>query len=136
MFNDPVQDDDDPARRLAETEVLVLIRERTKIGATLLDWLRLISQRSVYLHIGIPACTRRGVIVSSDRRADVISLHMRLVPATRGIVTAADLALMKPTAVLVNTSRALLIEPGVLVAALKAGAPGNVVNPEVVARAA
>ncbi len=49
---------------------------------------------------------------------------MRLVPATRGIVTAADLALMKPTALLVNTSRAPLIEPGALVAALAAGRPG------------
>ena len=56
--------------------------------------------------------------------ADVISLHMRLVDATRGIVTAADLARMKPTALLVNTSRAPLIEPGALVAALRAGRPG------------
>ena len=49
---------------------------------------------------------------------------MRLVPATRGIVTAADLALMKPTALLVNSSRAGLVEPGALVAALRAGRPG------------
>jgi D-3-phosphoglycerate dehydrogenase len=49
---------------------------------------------------------------------------MRLVPATRAIVTAADLAQMKPTALLVNTSRAPLIEPGALLAALKAGRPG------------
>jgi D-3-phosphoglycerate dehydrogenase len=55
---------------------------------------------------------------------DVISLHMRLVDATRGIVTAADLARMKATALLVNTSRAGLIEPGALVAALRAGRPG------------
>ncbi|HEY7320327.1 MAG TPA: D-2-hydroxyacid dehydrogenase family protein [Candidatus Binatia bacterium] len=55
---------------------------------------------------------------------DIISLHMRLVPATRGIVTAGDLARMKPTALLVNTSRAPLIEPGALIAALKAGRPG------------
>lgn len=55
---------------------------------------------------------------------DVISLHMRLVDATRGIVTAADLARMKPTALIVNTSRAGLIEPGALVAALRAGRPG------------
>lgn len=55
---------------------------------------------------------------------DVLSLHMRLVEATRGIVTAADLARMKPTALLVNTSRAPLIAPGALVAALKAGRPG------------
>jgi D-3-phosphoglycerate dehydrogenase len=55
---------------------------------------------------------------------DIISLHMRLVDATRHIVTAADLARMKPSALLVNTSRAPLIEPGALVAALKAGRPG------------
>src|SRR5439155_2006241 len=54
----------------------------------------------------------------------VVSLHMRLVEATRGIVTAADLARMKPTALLVNTSRAGLIEPGALVTALRAGRPG------------
>jgi len=55
---------------------------------------------------------------------DVISLHMRLVDATRGIVTSGDLARMKPTALLVNTSRARLIEPGALVAALNSGCPG------------
>jgi D-3-phosphoglycerate dehydrogenase len=55
---------------------------------------------------------------------DVISLHMRLVDATRGIVTQADLARMKPTALIVNTSRAGLIEPGALVRALQAGRPG------------
>jgi D-3-phosphoglycerate dehydrogenase / 2-oxoglutarate reductase len=55
---------------------------------------------------------------------DVISLHMRLVDATRGIVTAVDLARMKPSALLVNTSRAALIAPGALVAALEAGRPG------------
>jgi D-3-phosphoglycerate dehydrogenase len=55
---------------------------------------------------------------------DVISLHMRLVDATRGIVIAADLARMKPTALIVNTSRAPLIEPGALVNALRAGRPG------------
>ena len=54
----------------------------------------------------------------------MLSLHMRLVEATRGIVTAADLARMKPTALLVNTSRAPLIEPGALVEALRAGRPG------------
>jgi D-3-phosphoglycerate dehydrogenase len=57
-------------------------------------------------------------------QSDVISLHMRLVDATRGIVAAADLARMKPTALLVNTSRAPLIEPGALVNALRAGRPG------------
>lgn len=56
--------------------------------------------------------------------SDIITLHMRLVDATRGIVTAADLARMKPTALIVNTSRAPLIESGALVQALKAGRPG------------
>jgi D-3-phosphoglycerate dehydrogenase len=58
------------------------------------------------------------------RMADVLSLHIRLHPATRGIVTAADLALMKPDSILVNTSRAPLIAPGALVEALNAGRPG------------
>src|SRR5262245_47145027 len=57
-------------------------------------------------------------------QCDVLSLHMRLVDATRGIVSAADLARMKPTAILVNTSRAPLIAPGALLSALKAGRPG------------
>jgi D-3-phosphoglycerate dehydrogenase / 2-oxoglutarate reductase len=55
---------------------------------------------------------------------DVISLHMRLVDATRGIVKASDLGRMKPSALLVNTSRGPLIEPGALVRALRAGRPG------------
>ena len=57
-------------------------------------------------------------------QCDVISLHMRLVEATRGIVTGADLARMQPSALIVNTSRAGLIEPGALVNALRAGRPG------------
>jgi D-3-phosphoglycerate dehydrogenase len=57
-------------------------------------------------------------------QCDVVSLHMRLVVATRHIVTAQDLARMKPTAILLNTSREPLIEPGALVAALRAGRPG------------
>ncbi len=227
IWNDHVQDVDALAERLRDTEVLVLIRERTKIRAPLLERLpklRLISQRSVYPHIDIDACTRLGVIVSSDlhmgtpsvstaeltwglilaamrqipqqmaalksgnwqigvgstlqgqtlgiygygrisrvvakyarafemkvmvwareksleiaraeghetaqskeaffQECDVISLHMRLVDATRGIVTSQDLGRMKPTALLVNTSRAPLIEPGALVNALRAGRPG------------
>jgi len=55
---------------------------------------------------------------------DVLSLHMRLVAETRGIVTRDDLSCMKPTALLVNTSRAPLIEAGALVDALRAGRPG------------
>jgi len=227
IWNDHVEDVEALAERLKETEVLVLIRERTEIRASLLQRLpnlRLISQRSVYPHIDVDECTRLGVIVSSsqhpgtpsyaaaeltwglvlaaarqipqqmaalqagrwqigvgstlrgktlgifgygrigsvvagygkafgmnvlvwareaslaqaraDRHAvaeskeaffeecDVLSLHMRLVEATRGIVAAADLARMKPDAILVNTSRAPLIEPGALVEALRAGRPG------------
>jgi D-3-phosphoglycerate dehydrogenase / 2-oxoglutarate reductase len=227
VWNDHVQDTDALAARLKDAECLVLIRERTAIRAPLLERLpslRLISQRSVYPHIDVEACTRRGVVVSSSQHAgtpsyaaaeltwalilaaarqlpqqmaalkagkwqigvgtslraktlgifgygrigatvagygkafgmnvlawareqsleraradgyatarsqaeffascDVVSLHLRLVAATRHIVTAEDLARMRPTAMLVNTSRAPLIEPGALVAALRAGRPG------------
>lgn len=57
-------------------------------------------------------------------RADVLQLLVRLSPETRGIVTTADFARMKPTALLVNVARAELIEKGALVAALKQGRPG------------
>jgi D-3-phosphoglycerate dehydrogenase len=57
-------------------------------------------------------------------RSDVLSLHVRLTRETYGIVTAADLAAMKPTALLVNTARAEIIEPGALLAALRNGRPG------------
>ena len=227
IWNDHVDDIDVLAQRLRETEALVLIRERTKIGAALLERLpklKLISQRSVYPHIDIAACTRLGIIVSSNMHfgspsyataeltwglilasmrqipqqqaalklgiwqtgvgrtlrgqtlgiygygrigetvagygkafgmkvlvwareasrnraqaagyetasskeeffesCDIVSLHIRLIEATRGIVTATDLARMKPTSLLVNTSRAGLIEPGVLVRALEQGRPG------------
>ena len=226
IWTDHVQDVDTLAQRLADTEALVLIRERTQVRADLLerlDTLRLISQRSVYPHIDVDACTRLGVVVSSNlhsdtpsyataeltwalilaamrqlpqqmqslragawqmgvgstlrgrtlgihgygrigrtvadygrafgmkvlvwaseasrRRAasdgfgvadnqrafyaacDVVTLHMRLVPATRAIVTGEDLGSMQPTALLVNTSRAGLIVPNALVEALRAGRP-------------
>jgi D-3-phosphoglycerate dehydrogenase len=57
-------------------------------------------------------------------QCDVVSLHVRLTPETRGLVTAEDLARMKPTSLIVNTSRAGLIAPGALVEALEAGRPG------------
>ena len=72
VFNDHVQDTDTLARRLEGFDALVLIRERTRIGGELLARLpdlRLISQRSVYPHIDIDACTRSGVVVSSDMHA-------------------------------------------------------------------
>lgn len=56
--------------------------------------------------------------------ADVLTLHLRLAQSTRHLVTAADLALMKPSALLVNTSRAELIAPGALLEALNKGRPG------------
>jgi D-3-phosphoglycerate dehydrogenase len=227
VWNDHTDNLDELERRLRETEALVLIRERTKVSAALLERLpklKLISQRSVYPHIDVDACTRLGIVVSSNmhsdtpsyaaaeltwaiilaamrqlpqqvaalkagiwqtgvgrslrgltlgiygygrigetvagygkafgmnvqiwareasrarahadgyatasskeaflKECDVVSLHMRLVDATRGIVTASDLARMKPTALLTNTSRAGLIEPGALVHALERGRPG------------
>jgi D-3-phosphoglycerate dehydrogenase / 2-oxoglutarate reductase len=227
IWNDHVQDTDALAARLADAEAVVLFRERTSIGAELLDRLpklKLISQRSVYPHIDVAACTRNGVLLCSNQHADtpsyaaaeltfglilaamrqipqqmaalqagkwqigvghslrgktlgiwsygrlgkavakyaaafdmdvqvwggeqsvaaavadgfrkavsreaffatcdVVSLLIRLYPATRGMIKAADLALMKPTALLVNTSRAALIEEGALVRALDAGRPG------------
>lgn len=70
-----------------------------------------------------------GYDIAGSREAffaesDVISLHVRLVDATRGMVNATDLARMKPDALLVNTSRAGLIEPGALESALRARRPG------------
>lgn len=226
VWNDSPKSTDVLAQRLADTEVLVLIRERTKITRELvsrLPALKLISQRGVYPHIDVPACTEHGVMVCSNTSADlpsyaaaeltwaltlawarqlplqvasmragnwqagvgrtlrgrtfgvfgygkigrvvagyarafgmrvlvwarqasrdkaaadgfeiagskadffaqcdVVSLHLRLTDATRGIVTAEDLAAMKPGALLVNTSRSQLVAPGALLAGLDAGRP-------------
>lgn len=227
VWNDHVEDVDVLARRLADTEVLVLIRERSPITAALVERLpklRLISQHGVTPHIDLAACSRHGIVVSAgqygrpsyataeftwgliiaalrhipqetanlkagrwqstmgdvlhgrtlgifgygrigaliagygrafgmdvlvwgrastlqkarddghsaapDKQAlfensDVLSLHLRLNDDTRGIVTAADLALMKPDALIVNTSRAGLIAPGALATALQSGRPGR-----------
>jgi D-3-phosphoglycerate dehydrogenase len=57
-------------------------------------------------------------------QSDILSVHVRATKDTIGLVTAADLARMKPTALFVNTSRAAIVQPGALVAALKAGRPG------------
>ncbi|HXQ77177.1 MAG TPA: hypothetical protein VN797_03165, partial [Gemmatimonadaceae bacterium] len=76
IFNDHVQDTDALAERLKDTEALVLIRERTQIRAPLLERLpklKLISQRSVYPHIDVDACTRAGIVVSSYMHADTPS---------------------------------------------------------------
>ena len=70
-----------------------------------------------------------GFEVAPSREAffagsDVLSLHVRLNAQTRGLITAADLALMRPDALFVNTSRAELVADGALVAALEQGHPG------------
>jgi D-3-phosphoglycerate dehydrogenase / 2-oxoglutarate reductase len=75
------------------------------------------------------AALSAGYAIAEDQRAlfrdsDVLSLCVRLVRETRGIVTADDLAAMKTDALLVNTARAELIAPGALEAALKSGRPG------------
>jgi D-3-phosphoglycerate dehydrogenase / 2-oxoglutarate reductase len=71
-----------------------------------------------------------GYATAADQRSffatsDIVTLHLRMLPETDGIVTAADLAAMKPDALFVNTSRAALVEPGALLAALRAGRPGH-----------
>lgn len=71
-----------------------------------------------------------GEVVASSRQcffeeSDIISIHLRLKPATQGVITGADLAAMQPGALFVNTSRAGLLEPGALLAALNAGRPGK-----------
>ncbi|MEM6594682.1 MAG: D-2-hydroxyacid dehydrogenase family protein [Pseudomonadota bacterium] len=217
----------DPARlaeRAREAECLVLFRERTKIGAELLERLpnlKLISQRSVYPHVDVEACNAHGVLLCSNMHAgtpsyaaaehtlalilasyrqipaqvaslktgswqcgvgrtlrgrtlglygygriagavagyakalgmqvqwwsseagraraladgevvapsreaffatsDIVSLHVRLKPATHGIVTAEDLAAMQPRALFVNTSRSGLVAPGALEAEIARG---------------
>ncbi len=102
-----------------------------RIGATVAGYGRAFGMR-VIVWSREPSRRRAqedGYDIASSRedffeRSDVLSLHMRLVEATRGIVTAADLARMKPSALLVNTSRAALIVPGALVLALEQGRPG------------
>lgn len=224
VWTDHVADVDELADRLQDADALVLFRERTRVSANLLDRLpnlKLISQRSVYPHIDVEACTRNGVLLCSNmhsgtpsyaaaeltlalmlasyrqipeqvasiragnwqmgvgrtlrgrtiglygygriakavaayaaaigmnvqwwaseegrararadgaaaapsRKAffgtsDIVSLHVRLKPATRGIVTAEDLAEMKPRALLVNTSRSGLIARDALEAEIARG---------------
>lgn len=227
VHTDHTEDVDILAKRLADTEALVLFRERTPVTAALVERLprlRLISQRGVHPHIDLEACTRNGILLCSKKgpgapnvaaaehtfalilnalreipaeiaalkagtwqtgvgrtahgkrlgiygygkigqivagyarafgmevvvwgregsldaaradgteiaesreaffaEADIVSLHIRLTPETRGLVTEADLAAMKPDAILVNTSRSGLIAPGNLLAALERGRPG------------
>lgn len=228
VFSDHEPDVDRLAERLTPFDAITLFRERTAVPRELIERLpnlKLISQRSVYPHVDVDACTDNGVLLcsnmhggapsfaaaehtwalmlaamrdipaqmaslhagdwqmgvgksvhgrrigiygygrigkqvahyarafgmdvvwwaSEDGRAraaadgqtvaesresffstsDVVTLHVRLKPSTTGLITADDLALMGSGSVLVNTSRAGLIEPGALKAALDAGRPGQ-----------
>ena len=227
VWNDHVEDTEALASRLAGADALVLFRERTRISRALLERLpnlQLISQRSVYPHVDVEACTDHNVLLCSNmhsgtpsyaaaeltwalilaamrqlpaqtaslkagrwqsgvgktlrgrriglygygriakvvagyarafgmdvlwwgsddgrgraradgqsvaasrqeffRGCDVVSLHVRLKPATRSMVTPEDFSCMSPSALFVNTSRAGLIEDGALLAALRNGRPG------------
>ncbi len=226
VFTDHVEDPAILAARLADTEVLVLFRERTAITASLLERLpnlKVISQRSVYPHIDVEACTANSVLLCSNMHndtpsyaaaeltlalmlasarqipaqvtstragqwqmgvgktlrgrtlglygygriakavsgyaealgmnvqwwssdegraraaadgvclaesrdaffatSDFVSIHVRLKPNTKGIITAADFGAMQPYACFINTSRAGLIEPNALETALANGNP-------------
>jgi D-3-phosphoglycerate dehydrogenase len=121
VWNDHLQDTDGLAERLKDTEVLCLIRERTKIQAPLLDRLtnlRLISQRSVYPHIDVAACTRNGVILSSNQSADTPSY------------AAAELTWALVLAAARDIPRQIFDQ----ILAYAAGTPINVINPEVLER--
>lgn len=90
------------------------------LGMKILVWGRDGSRERATALGYMPAESKAGFFA----QADVLSLHMRLRPETHGLVGPEDLARMKPTALLVNTARAELIQPGALLAALQAGRPG------------
>ncbi len=228
VWTDHVEDTNQLAARLQEAEALVLFRERTKITRDLIEKLpdlKLISQRSVYPHVDVQACSDNGVLLCSNMHggtpsyaaaeltwalimsgmrdlpaqmasakaghwqvgvgktlrgrqlglygygriaravagfaeafgmdvvwwsseegraraqadgaqvapsreaffadSDVVSVHVRLKPDTRGIITASDFTQMQSEALFVNTSRAGLIAPGALLEALDSGRPGK-----------
>lgn len=80
------------------------------------------ASRAAAVADGLEAAPTREALFE---QADVLSLHLRLAESTRGIVTAGDLARMKPDALFVNTSRAELVAEGALEHALKQGRPGT-----------
>ncbi|NIY73143.1 D-2-hydroxyacid dehydrogenase family protein [Marivivens donghaensis] len=101
-----------------------------RIGSVVADYARAFGMEVVWWgsEAGREKALAAGETVADSRevffaQSDVVSLHLRLTPETRGIVTAADLAQMSPRSVLVNTSRAGLIEPRALLAGLNAGRP-------------
>jgi D-3-phosphoglycerate dehydrogenase len=89
-------------------------------GMRVLIWGRKPSREKAVLDGYATAASREEFFTESD----VLTLHLRLNEETRGIVTPDDLTLMKTTALIVNTSRAELIEPNALIAALSRGRPG------------
>jgi D-3-phosphoglycerate dehydrogenase len=102
-----------------------------RIGRVVADYARAFGMEVVWWasDAGRARARADGERVAASRErffseSDVVSLHLRLTPDTRGIVTAQDLALMGPRSVLVNTSRAGLLAPGALLKALDAGRPG------------
>jgi len=228
VWNDHVEDVDELSKRLADAEAIVLFRERTPITSALLSALpnlKLISQRSVYPHVDVDACTANNVLLCSNmpsatpsiaaaelsfalmlasarqipqqmsslksgnwqmgvgqtlsgrtlglygygriakqvakyadafgmtvqwwasedgrsratadgenvaesreaffETSDFISLHVRLKPNTKGIITSDDLNRMKESATFVNTSRSGLVEAGALEKTVKTGRPGR-----------
>jgi D-3-phosphoglycerate dehydrogenase len=90
-------------------------------GMHVLVWGRDASREQAQQHGFRVAASQEEFFAESD----VLSLHLRLNDATRGIVTASDLARMKPSALFVNTSRAELVEEGALLSALQQGRPGE-----------
>ena len=79
------------------------------------------ASRALAVEHGFEAASSREEFFS---QSDILSLHLRLNDATRGIVTLADLQVMKTTSLLVNTSRAELVAPDALIAGLNRGRPG------------
>ncbi|PLZ03229.1 3-phosphoglycerate dehydrogenase [Burkholderia sp. WAC0059] len=103
-----------------------------KIGSVVAGYGRAFGMRVVALgdhESSVAAAKADGVEAQTDRQtffgeADVICCHLRLLPATRGMITLKDLTAMKPTALFVNTSRSEVVADGALEAALRAGRPG------------
>lgn len=92
----------------------------TAFGMNVLVWGREASRTAAREQLYDVAADRRSFFAT----ADVVTLHLRLNDETRGIVTLEDLQAMKPTALLINTSRAELIAPGALIKALNNSRPG------------
>ncbi|MBI3229422.1 MAG: D-2-hydroxyacid dehydrogenase family protein [Burkholderiales bacterium] len=98
----------------------LMAKYATAFGMDVMVWGREASRAQAQAD-GHRACASKAEFFA---RADIVSLHLRLNEATQGIVTAEDLALMRPDALFVNTSRAELVQAGALLKALQQGHPG------------